>query len=321
MAGARRLAAKMARCLALTPDARPLTLNVVNDKPAPTQRVSAMPFPERYDLPARPEGASPAVQDAFRQTSFLLGKDLRLFAEGMNLQLRIVADASPSAFRKHPYAALMGLWSRSHLALSDCCLLATRGSYPTIPPIARLACELIAAQQQLQVAEMDLFAEWLAAHFRPNEEHKAFEFGLGRYFAGETLAADDRLRAVYRPASELGRPSFGPTVLHTGPESNNLRLALTFADPSFHFGWAQIVLGWLLSLCERQLAVAVHAKGIFPIQDDVHSAYLTYRGAVDEALSRSDRCFIEEIEEGQYRRYLVHNFHRAPSGAPKKYLL
>src|SRR3989337_2274977 len=119
----------------------------MNQPPSPAQRVSAIPFPERYELPARPEGGD--AQAAHRQTAFLLGDDLRLFEEAMSLQLRIVRDASPSTFRKHPYAALMGLWSRTFLALADGCLLATRGSYASCPTLARSVCELIAAQHQL----------------------------------------------------------------------------------------------------------------------------------------------------------------------------
>ena len=293
----------------------------MNEPPAPTQRVSAIPFPERYGLPARPADASAQVQDAYRQTAFLLGEDLLLFSEGMELQLRIVRDASHSAFRKHPYAALMGLWSRTFLALADGCLLATRGSYASCPALVRSACEYIAAQHQLQAGEMEQFLEWLAANLRPNEPHKAFEFGLGRFFAGEVLAADDRLRAVYRPASELGRPNFGATLLAVGPESNNVRLALSFGDSSFHLGWAELVLGWLLSLCERQLGVAVHAKDIFAIHEDTHRAYADVARRVDAALARPDRCRIEEVVEGTDRRYLVHSFRRAASGAGKKILL
>lgn len=293
----------------------------MNEPPAPTQRVSSIPFPERYDLPAKAADASAQVQDAYRQTSFLLGEDLRLFSEGMELQLRIVRDASHSAFRKHPYAALIGLWSRTFLALADGCLLATRGSYASCPALVRSACEYVAGQHQLQAGEMEQFLEWLAANLRPNEQYKAFEFGLGRFFAGEVLAADDRLRAVYRPASELGRPNFGATLLAVGPESNNVRLALSFGDSSFHLGWAELVLGWLLSLCERQLAVAVHAKDIFAIHEDTHRAYADFARRVEAALARTDRCRIEEVPEGTDRRYLVHNFRRAPSGAGKKILL
>ena len=293
----------------------------MSQPPLPPQRVSAVPFPDRYDLPAKPADASTQVQDAFRQTSFLLSGDLRLLADGMELQLRIVRDAGHSAFRKHPYAALIGLWSRTYLALADGCLLATRASYASCPPLVRAACEYIAAQYQLQEEEMEQFLEWLDANLRPNDAHKAVEFGLGRYFAGEVLAADERLRAVYRPASELGRPNFGATLLTVGPESNNLRLALSFGDSSFHLGWAELTLGWLLALCERQLAVAVHAKDVFPIQEDTHRAYADYALRVGEALAQPDRCRIEEVADGTDRRYLVHNFRRAPSGAGKRILL
>ena len=294
----------------------------MNQPPTPTQRVSAIPLPEAYALSVKPDASAPAiVQDAYRQATFLLGDDLRLFEEGMNLQLRIVQDASASAFRKHPYAGLVGLWSRAFVALSDACLLMMRGSYGSCAPLARAACEYVAAQQQLHSAEMELFLDWLAGHLMPNEAHKAFEFGLGHYFAGETLAADERLRSVYRPASELGRPNFGATLLAVGPESNHQRLALTFADAAFHFGWAELTLGWLLALNERQLAVAVHAKGVFPIHEDTHRAYADLARRTEQALCRPDRCCVEDVADGDHRRLLVYNFRRAPGGAPKKVLL
>lgn len=289
--------------------------------PAPTQRVSAVPFPDAYALPKIEPGAAISAQHAHRQTQFLLGGDLRLFEEGMNLQLRIVRDAAHSSFRKHPYAALIGLWSRAYLSLADGCLLAARGSYGSCAPLVRAACEFVAAQHQLHAGEMALFLEWLAGALRPNDAHKAVDIGLGRYFAGEALAADERLRSVYRPASELGRPNFGATLLQVGPESSSVRLALSFADTAFHFGWAELTLGWLLAVCERQLAVAVHAKGVFPIHDDVHRAYADFARRVGETLARPDRCAVQEIDEDGVKRYLVVNFRRAPSGAPKKVLL
>lgn len=292
----------------------------MTEQPSPLIRVSSIPFPNSYDLPPRPPTPGPA-QDAHRQTTFVLGNDLTLVRDGMNLQLKIVRDASHSRFRNHPYAALMGLWSRTFSALSDACTLLMSGSYGSCAPLTRSACEFIAAQHTLHAGEMELFIEWLASHFTPNEDHKAFEFGLGRYVAGEVLAEDEKLRRVYRPASELGRPSFGATTLLIGPESNNRRLALTFADNSFHVGWAELTLGWLLALCERQLAVVVHARGTFPIQDDIHAEYLAFARKVELALSRPDRCSVEEIEEGQYKRYLAHNVRRSAGGAPKKILL
>jgi len=292
----------------------------MTEPPTPLIRVSSIPFPDAYALPGKPSVSGPAL-DAYRQTGFILADDLGLFEEGMNLQIKIVRDASSSRFRKHPYAALIGLWSRTFSALADSCALTTHGSYGSCAPLVRSACEFIAAQHQLHTAEMELFIEWLAANFAPNVEHKAFEFGLGRYFAGGALADDAKLRRVYRPASELARPSFGATTLLIGPESNNRRLALTFADSSFHVGWAELTLGWLLALCERQLAIAVHAKGTFAIHDDTHAAYRAFADRVEQALSRTDRCSVEEIEEGQYKRYLAHNVRRAAGSAPKKILL
>lgn len=289
--------------------------------PTPPQRVSAIPFPPRYELPARPADASPQVQDAYRQTQFSLGPDLRLFDEGMNLQLAILVASSGSHYRTHPYAALVSLWSRTFSAVADALLLTTRGSYGSALPLVRTACECLAAQRQLYAQEMDLYREWLLTSLRPHEGFKAFEVGLGHYFAGETLAADERLRSVYRPAADLARPNFGATTLLTGPESNNLRLAYAFDDHAFHLGWAEIVTGWLLALCERQLHTAVHATDLFHAPAETHEAYTDFARRVDERLSDPARARIEEVTEGNFKRYLAHNFRRAPGSAPRKALL
>ncbi len=290
--------------------------------PTPGQRVSGIPFPAEYTLPAKPDAtADAAAQDAFRQTGFVLGKDLRLFAEGMNLQLRILNDSSHSRYRTHEYAAVIGTWSRAYVALADVCLLITRGSYASVPNLVRSACELIAAQHQLHDAEMGEYVGWMLGHLKPDETHKAFDVGLGHYFAGTTLSADDMLRPVYRAASDLGRPNFGATLLEVGPESNNTRLAFGFADASFHVGWAEIEFGWLLRLCERQLAVAVHMPGVLNITPETHAAYGEYASKVQSGLADPNRATITEVESDGFKRWLIHNFRRQPSGAPKKYLL
>jgi hypothetical protein len=290
--------------------------------PTPGQRVSGIDFPQSYALPGRPDGeGSVASQDAYRQLRFVLRGDLALFTDAMNLQLRIANDSSHSRFRTHQYAAVMALWSRAFSALSDGLLLMSRGSYSTVPNIARSAAELIAAQHQLVHQEMGEFIGWMLSHLKPDEEHKAFDVGMGHYFAGTTLAADDQIRPVYRAASDFGRPNFGATLLAVGPESNNLRLALTFGDQSFHVGWAEIELGWLLRLAERQIAVAVHMPDVLNITDDAHQAYGDLRSRINDALSNRSRATIEEVEQDGFKRWLVHNFRRQPGGAPKKYLL
>jgi hypothetical protein len=285
--------------------------------------VSGIPFPEEYHLPGRPEeSAPPAVHDAFRQTQFILGGDLRLFADGMSLQLRILNDSSHSRYRTHVYAAVVGTWSRAYTALADACLLVTRGSYASVPNLVRSACELIAAEYQVQHEEFGEFIGWLMGHLKPDDEHKAFDVGLGHYFAGTTLAADADLRVVYRAASDLGRPNFGATLLEIGPESNNARLAYAFADAAFHVGWAEIDLGWLLRLCERQLAVAAHMHDVFNVTPETHAAVADYARRLQAALDDRNRASLEEVETADgFKRWLVHNFRRQPSGAPRKYLL
>jgi hypothetical protein len=290
--------------------------------PTPGQRVSGIDLPEAYALPARPDASAPAgVQDAYRQTQFVLGADLRLFGEGMELQLAILRASSHSRFRTHIYAAVLGTWSRAYSAMADACELIVRGSYASVPNLVRSACELVAAQHQLHAEERNEFIAWMLGHLKPDETHKAFDVGLGHYFAGSALAADERLRMVYRPASDLGRPNFGATLLAVGPESNNLRLAYTFGSHGFHTGWAELQLGWLLRLCERQLAVAVHMPDVLEITAGTHDAYAGYARRVEALLSSPSRTGIEEVEEDNFKRWLVHNFRRQPSGAPKKILL
>jgi hypothetical protein len=168
---------------------------------------------------------------------------------------------------------------------------------------------------------MDEYTNWLLHTLRPDETVKAFEFALGRYFAGGVIASDNVLRSVYRPTAELSRPNFGATLLQVGPESNNLRLALSFADASFHFGWAELAMGWVRALATRQVRVIVDAEAIFPVSDERRAEYASLQQRVDAALSRNDRCKVEEIELENNRRYLVQNFRRQSGGAPRKILL
>lgn len=287
----------------------------------PPQRVSPIGSPDEYTLPGRPAPAASTVLDAYRQTQFILGGELALFAAALNLQIGLVKDAYPSRYRTHALAAIVPLWSRAFTYLGDALLLLTRGSYPSTLPLVRAAAEAIAAQEGLRGGEMEAHHDWLRGTLRPVEAFKAFEFALGRYFAGEPLASDPVLRAVYRPASDLGRPNFGASLLQVAPESNNTRLAIAFGDASFHLGWAEIVAGWLLALASRQLRTIVDAAPTFPISDERRVEYEAIEGRVDAALARSDRAAVQEVEDGSNRRYLLVNFRRTAGAAPKRVLL
>ena len=287
----------------------------------PPQRVSPILFPEKYELPGKPESSLATVQDAFRQTQFLLADDLRLFAEGAALQLEIARGSAISKFRTHPLAAMVTLWARSFAAVTDAMVLVSRGSYISVPALARAAAEYVAAGEALRLGEMEIYLSWLTGTLGVNERFKATEFELGRYFAGETLAANERLRSVYRPASELGRPGFGASLLLTGSDSNRTRIQVAFGDLAFHLGWAEVTLGWLLTLSSVQLGVALHAREIFQVGEEPRLRVLRWTNAVETILAAPDRCRVTETEDGRDRRYVVDNFRRTRGAAPKRFVL
>src|SRR3954447_4602531 len=281
------------------------------------KRVTPIAAPGEYVLPSRAEAGS--AQDAFRQAQYVIGEDLDLFARAMNLQVRIAKETFPfSRNRTHELTAIAGLWSRVYVYLSDALLLVMRGSYAATLPLVRSAAECIAAQEGLRAGEMALYTKWLAGTLQPDEHHKAFEFELGRYFSGEVLASDATLRAIYRPVAELGRPSFGATMLQSGPESNMRMVNLAFADRSFHQAFTELIGGWLVALAARQPRVLVDAGAIVPVTPEARELYEALQAEVDASLARDDRCRIEEIVDGNARRYIVHNFRRQGSGSPKK---
>ena len=285
-------------------------------------RVSPVVVPERWDLPGKPpEDALPTIQDAYRQTQFQLGGDLRLLREGMNLQLGVVRDSYPSKFRTYPLAAGLMLWSRAFLALSDAATAVTRASYGGVAPLARMACECLAAAHQAHTEEQVTFQEWLAGALRPDDRHRATDITIGQFMAGSTLVSEADLGAVYRAASEFARPHFGISVALVAPESNQQKLAVTFADQTFHFGWAQLTLGWLLTLCDAQLRLALVDGAPYNVTDDRRAAIAAWSGSVRRPLDAPDRCRIEELMVGLNRRWLIHNFRRQAGGAPKRLLL
>ncbi|MBI2913463.1 MAG: hypothetical protein HYY03_06045 [Chloroflexi bacterium] len=281
-------------------------------------RISLAGFPERYGLPPRPTAAPAAVLDAHRQAHFLLGQELALFEQAMNLQIDIVAANTKSASVRSPQgAALLGLWSRVFSYLADACGLMCRGSYASCLPLLRTACDCIAAQRSLLADQFGDYLEWLPIAFGQERRQAALSIELGRFRAGSVLAQDERLGAVYRFLTDLSMPHFGATALQTAPDSNLQSLRLAFADSAFHLGWAELVLGWLLSLAGAQLETATGSQ-VFAIDDDARSAYQRLELDLRAAAGNPRRCHAEELPDG---RRLLHNFRRAASGVPRRLLL
>jgi len=287
---------------------------------SPPQRVSPVIAPKSWVLPGKPEAGNPAL-DAFRQTEFQLKSDLRLLHEGMNLALRVVADSYPAKFRTHAAAAVQLYWSRLFHACADAALLIMRGSYVSVPPLVRTACECHAAAVQLGGDELPEFLNFLTAGLLPHERLRATDLGRGIYHAGTTLVAEEHLGRLYRVSSELARPYFGATMLAVAPESNRQKLQVTFGDQAFHFGWAQLELGWLVTLCSLALRYATGSFSPLERSDETRILIAAFLARADAALEVSDRCRIEEVEDGGAKRLLVSNFRRQSGGAPRKIAL
>jgi hypothetical protein len=294
---------------------------VAETEPAPAQRVSPLLFPGSWELPERPAAGNAQVLDAFRQSEFQLRGDLRLLHDGMNLQLRAVAESYPSRFRTHAAASGLMFWSRQFHYQSGAALLLLRGSYVGVPPLVRSACECQAAAAQSSGDELPEVLAFLSESLHPHEELKATDVGRGSYHAGGRLAQLESLSAVYRASSELARPHFGATMLEVAPESNLQKLAVTFADQAFHFGWAQIELGWLLRLCVITLEWVGERRTLFGTSDETLQTAAAFAGRCETALAAVDRCRIDPITEAGEQRFLISNWRRQPAGAPRRMLL
>jgi len=285
----------------------------VSEQPVP--KIAPYAFPERYALPGRPAGDPPSVQDAHRQTHFLLPTDLALFEQAMNLQLSIVAAGAKR--RSAEAAALLAFWSRVFSCLSDACVLLGRASYVSCPPLLRAACDCIAAQRSLIADGFEEYHEWLASALGKDREQAASYIDLGRFRAGSVLAQDERLGRAYRFFSDLTMPHFGSTLFQVGPESSQQKLALAIGESAFHLGLAELVSGWLLLLAGAQTEAALDGPFLEPAHPLREEAALVRR-QTEEALANPRRCRAEELPDG---RRLIHNFRRAVSGAPRRVLL
>jgi hypothetical protein len=271
-------------------------------------------LPDRYPLPSRPSAPQPQVQDTFRQTQFLLKQELELFEKLMNLQLQIVK--ANSRLRTAEAAALFSFQSRAFSHMADACTLMTLGSYTACPPLVRIACDCVAAQMSLVANGFGEYEAWLENAVSQERGHAATAIDLGRFRAGSALAEDERLGPLYRLLSDLAMPHFGSTTFLVAPEANLQRISIAFGDSAFHLGWAELISGWLLLLCDVQLTTAV-SSGVFSVDHATLAVYQSYAREVASVLASGRRCYVEEVDG----RFLLHNWRRTASGSPKRVLL
>ena len=286
------------------------------------QRVSGMRVPSAWTVPGRPADLDAAAEDAWRQTGFACADDLRLVEANLDVQVRLAGTGYTPAARTMTMAGIASQWSRALLSTSDAVALVRRGAYQSAVPLLRQAVECIGAQQGLAGGDAEEWRRWTHEAYGRHEPTRSTEVGLGHYFSGESIAADAHLRAIYRAASDLGRPNFGPTALFVANEANHARYPLNFADQAFHLGWAQLLLGWALRLGVVQVHLALHLTQHFPAPAELRAEAVEGACAAEALLADPERCAFEEwTDEAGHRRMLLRQFRRRGVDAPQRILL
>jgi len=169
---------------------------------------------------------------------------------------------------------------------------------------------------------MDEWRRFTHEAYGRHDATRSTEVGLGAYFSGESIAADEHLRLIYKAASDFGRPNFGPTALLVANEANHNRYPLVFADQAFHLGWAQLLLGWLLRVNAAQIHLALHLDQQFPASAELRAEAAEHVRLVGDLLGGAERCALQEWQDERgKRRHLLVNFRRRPADALQRVLI
>ena len=268
---------------------------------------------------SRPPAEAAGAADAHRQSGFVLGDDIDLVIQGLNLEGSIAEVSSGAKFRKQQVAAGLGLWSRGWLSRLEALHAAECGGYGPAIALVRAAADLLAAEFLVHETSASEWNEWLAepAIALVPEEHGTL-YRLHPFRAAEVLARHEGLAEIYKAASDLSMPHFGATLLLAGSDSTPDRVLMTFGDRDFHVGLAEVALGWLLALGIARVEALLAGQGPYnvtekePLQKWVREAH--------RRLEARDRCRISAHHNPEFR-YLVENWRRAPGAAPKRLLL
>lgn len=270
-------------------------------------------LPDRYELPQRPGVGAAAFQDAYRQSQFLLQQDIRLFEQAMRQQLAVARQLS--RVREHQARAILMLCSRVYAYLEDAFSLLLTGRYASCHPLLKSGRECLAAQQALMADGFRAYRRWLDNAVRQSREVAALDFDRGEP-EGTLLSENGAQGSTYRLASLLASPDFGGATLQTGPETSPQRLSLAFADTSFHLGWAELISGWSLALARDQLNLSLGCC-LFQPDGEMLTDSDRLQADINAALNSPQRCHAEETSG----RFLIRNFRRGPTAAPRRILL
>jgi hypothetical protein len=267
---------------------------------------------------AKPPADAAGSADSYRQTSFVLSAEVEAVLEGLNAEGRAAVASSGAKYRNQRVASAMGLWSRAWLARLEALHAVQWGNYAAATPLVRAAADHQAAMLALLSTDAAEWQEWLESDgIAISAEHHATEFRLHAFRSGETLAVHPILGPLYRVATDFSLPHFGATLLAAGSGSAPDHIEMTFGDRDFHYGLAELHLGWLLELGVAQANAVAKYEGVFAPTPEL-STVAERAGAI---ISLPSRCRVEQFESDGERRYLVHNWRREPRSAAKRLLL
>jgi hypothetical protein len=276
-------------------------------------------FPGATGASKPPADAAGAV-DAFRQTGFVLGKDVELLLDGLNLEGGIAEASSAAKYRTQKTASALGLWSRAWLTRLQALHAVQWGNYVAAIALVRAAADYQAGGLYVLRTGAAEWDDWLSqGGVALAADVHATEYRLHAFRAAEILAAHDILGPVYRASMDLSLSHFGSTLLTVGNESDPERIAMTFGDRDFHIGLAELCLGWLLLLGVAQVEAAVEFEGVFALPDRPKLDAFCHDAR--QGASARQRCHVDTVEREGEKRYLVQNWRRAPGAATKRVLL
>lgn len=285
-----------------------------------TQRVSPPRVFGGAGHAGKPPIGAAGSADSFRQLGFVLGDDVDLVIEALELESMLAEGAAGAKFRNQVVASTLAFWSRSWLTRLQALHAIEWGNYTAALPLVRASADFQSAQLAMLRSGAEEWIEWLdagAISLAPAEHATSIE--LHAFRSAETMAVHAVLGPVYRIATDLSLPHFGSTLLSAAPDSDATRVAVTFGDRDFHVGWAELSLGLLMQLGQAQLDALIEFADVLGIADTATVHTLSQR--LERAGQRPGRCAVSIVEISGSPRYLISNWRRNPSGAPLKILL
>lgn len=267
---------------------------------------------------ARPPAEAAGSADAHRQAGFVLGNEIDLLLQALEIESGIARQASTSRYRNQTVASTMIMWSRSWLCRLEALHALEWGNYVAAASLVESGASLLIAARDLLASSAEAWVAWLdSGGIAPAHEEHATLVRADPVPPG-TASEPDPFATIARDAALLAGATFAASVLLSAAESTPARVAAVFGDRDFNVALAELNLGWLLSLSAAWLDVLADST-VFPAPDA--DTLARWRSAATRELARRDRCRMEQNEDVGETRHVISNWRRSPGGAPRRVVL